>query len=169
MISESKSKEVRNAMLSVVVVVLLGLVGCAKPNGGINGPDNLSDVIDLGVPTQSLAIADQLPKLMEGKPVQTIVFITDEGPEKKGRLFAFSAVDGKPRDLCEPTSKSSDYGSRACSKVLQSGDLLMILGASAANNPCSTCTAGGVGNRSCRKSSDLVTCSSQAEDCDNAC
>ena len=165
MIGESKSKEVRNAMLAVVVVVLLGLVGCAKPNGGANGPakPDPSDVIQLRVLKEPLPIPEQLGTVLKALDAESILVINH-----KNEAVAFSVEGGVPRDLCEPSSKSSDYGSGTCSVELPSGDLMMILGASAANNPCSTCSAGGL-VRSCRKSSDMVTCSSQVEDCDTGC
>ncbi|MGI0014907.1 MAG: hypothetical protein ACREBU_15915 [Nitrososphaera sp.] len=163
MTGESKTKTVRNAMLGVVVVVMLGLVGCLGRKDSANMADKLdpSDVVEIAVAKEPLTIPEQLRKELEVLDVESILVIN-----RKNEAIAFS-VDGVPRDLCAP-SKSSDYGSRRCKQEIPSQDLMMILGSTSASNPCGTCTAGG-SPRSCKKSNDMRTCSTQVYDCDTNC
>lgn len=109
MTDESKTKTVRNAMLGVVVVVMLGCVGYSERNDTANVPDepDPSDVIDIVVAKEPLAIPEQFREVLTALDTWSILVINS-----KNEVIAFS-VDGEPRDLCAP-SKSSDSGARTC-------------------------------------------------------
>jgi hypothetical protein len=121
MTDESKTKTVRNAMLGVVVVVLLGLVGCLERSANMDDKQDPSDVIDIVVAKEPLAIPEQLRKQLEGLDAESVGLI-----DGKNQLILFS-VDGVPRDLCAPSKSSDDYGPRTCKQEIPSKDLMIRL------------------------------------------
>lgn len=162
MTDESKTKAVRNAMLGVAFVVMLGLVGYAERNNTANVPDepDPSDVIDIVVAKEPLAMPEQFREVLKALDAWSIVVINS-----KNEVIAFS-VDGEPRDLCAP-SESSDHSARACKQEIPIQDFVMTLGTTSTSNPCGTCVVGGKA-RSCRKSNNKRNCTTQEFSCGRA-
>lgn len=171
---ESYAKNIRNAMVGIVVVVLSGLVGCPKPKDGakdgadVPGALDPSDVIEIVVEEKALTIPEELRKAFGDRDTVSFALVNS-----KGQLTAFS-VDGVPSDLCGPSEGSRD-GSRTCKEEVPSQDLMLMLSSvarpppSGASDSCGKCRDEAGKRRNCRKATGMRPCSTEQFDCSNEC
>lgn len=160
MTDEGNANNVRNAMVGIVAVVLLGLGGCLTTKDGADGPDP-SDVIEIVVEQKALTIPEELRTMFGDLDTVTIGLVNS-----KGQFRAFSVDGGVPRDLC-PASEGIRHGSRTCKRELASQDLMVWLSNTGAT--CGACRDSQGNLRACKKSSNRRPCSTAQFICRSSC
>ncbi|MCA1605356.1 MAG: hypothetical protein LC775_07780 [Acidobacteria bacterium] len=165
---EGNAKFIRNAMVGIVVVVLLGLVGCSKPKDEADVPGALdpSDVIEIVVEEKALTIPEELRKVFDALRTASFALVDEEG-----RLRVFSAK-GEPRNLCG-AGEDNRNGSRTCKQEVPSQDLMIMLRVLSGDPPafggCGKCTDAAGNLRNCKLVSNMRPCSTAQFICKTNC